>query len=246
MSRGLTDGEIKALFRQLVKAVGGVEAAGVELGVSHQRVSVLQSPAAADMPTVRQIIALEVVAKAPVVSGPWFRAIKGQDEDCVTVRIRMVWTPSLLATLRAWREQGHGLAPIARALQAEPVDVDRALWALVGRTPVEAARALAPGQAMMTRLLAERAGRVVTFEALHEASRALPGLGRRDELADPRRAILVQMHQVRRRLTARGLDAGIRNVWGQGYRLSADGAARLRAVLATDFSPPQHPQERHP
>ena len=41
MSRMIETGEVKALFRQLVKAVGGVDAAAVELDISHQRVSFL-------------------------------------------------------------------------------------------------------------------------------------------------------------------------------------------------------------
>lgn len=85
MSRALTDGELKALFRQLVKAAGGVEACGVELGVKHQRISLLQSPTAPDMPTLRQIMALEVVAEAPVVSGAMARAIKGEAVEIVSL-----------------------------------------------------------------------------------------------------------------------------------------------------------------
>lgn len=84
MSRALTDGEIKALFRQLVKAAGGVEACGIELGISHQRVSVMQSPNTPDLPTLRQIMCLEVVAKSPIVSGAMARAIEGEEEACLT------------------------------------------------------------------------------------------------------------------------------------------------------------------
>ena len=85
MSRALTDGEVKALFRQLVKAAGGVEACGVELGVKHQRVSLLQSQTAPDMPNLRQIMALEVVAQSPIVSGAMARAIKGEAVEIVSL-----------------------------------------------------------------------------------------------------------------------------------------------------------------
>lgn len=84
MSRAITDGEIKALFRQLVKAAGGVEAAGVELGCSHQRVSLLQSVAAPDLPNLRQILTLEAVVGRAVVTGAAARAIEGECDDSVT------------------------------------------------------------------------------------------------------------------------------------------------------------------
>ena len=83
-ARALEPGEIKALFRQLVKAVGGVQAAGVELGVSHQRVSVLQNPANPDLPTLVQVLALEVVAGRPIVTGAAARAISGAADDSMT------------------------------------------------------------------------------------------------------------------------------------------------------------------
>jgi len=84
MSRALTDGEIKALFWQLVKAVGGVEAAGIFLGIKHQRVSLMQSPGNADIPSLRQIMALEVVAKQPIVSSAMAQAIKGEVDESLT------------------------------------------------------------------------------------------------------------------------------------------------------------------
>lgn len=84
MSRILTDGEIKALWRQLVKAAGGVEAAGVELGIKHQRVSLMQSPRSPDIPNIRQIMALEVVAGQPIVTGAMARAITGEADESLT------------------------------------------------------------------------------------------------------------------------------------------------------------------
>jgi hypothetical protein len=81
-ARALTLGEVKAHFRQLVKAAGGVEACGIELGVSHQWISELQNPNKPEaLPTFMQIMALEVVAKQDIVTGAASRAIKGQATD---------------------------------------------------------------------------------------------------------------------------------------------------------------------
>lgn len=65
----ITPGQVKGLFFHLVKAVGGVEAAGAFLGVSHQRVSTLQNVNHADMPTILQVVALEQAAGQSVVLG---------------------------------------------------------------------------------------------------------------------------------------------------------------------------------
>lgn len=119
MSRALTDGEVKALFRQLVKAAGGVDAAGVELGVSHQRVSILQSPSAADLPTLRQIMCLEVVAGADIVSGAMSRAIKGEVDDCLTGAMVDAVTAGAeaLGAVHAMEADGERTAAEIRAVQ---------------------------------------------------------------------------------------------------------------------------------
>ena len=77
MPRALEEGELKALVRQLVKAAGGVEACGVLLGVSHQRVSQLQNPNHPDQMTFLQIAKLECVAERAIVSGAQVRAVEG-------------------------------------------------------------------------------------------------------------------------------------------------------------------------
>ncbi len=87
MKRALTDGEIKALFRQLVKAAGGVEACGVELHVAHQRVSLLQSINAPDMPTFRQIMALEAVVGRAIVTGAAARAVEGEEDESLALAV---------------------------------------------------------------------------------------------------------------------------------------------------------------
>lgn len=81
MSRPLTPGEVKALWRQLVKAAGGVEAAAVELGIKHQRVSLLQSPTASDMPTFAQIMCLEAVVGRAIITGAAARAVEGEADE---------------------------------------------------------------------------------------------------------------------------------------------------------------------
>ena len=97
MSRALTDGEIKALFRQLVKAAGGVEAAAVELGCKHQRVSLLQSPNAPDLPAFRQILTLEAVVGRAIVTGSAARAIEGEADD----NLKDATVEAVLATTEA-------------------------------------------------------------------------------------------------------------------------------------------------
>ncbi len=72
---------MKALWRQLVKAAGGVEAAAVELGIKHQRVSLLQSPTAPDMPTFAQIMCLEAVVGRAVITGAAARAVEGEADE---------------------------------------------------------------------------------------------------------------------------------------------------------------------
>lgn len=77
MSDPVLPAYVKGLFHQLVKAVGGVEAAGAFLGVSHQRISQLQTTTCADMPTVMQIVALESACGLPVVTGALCRRLTG-------------------------------------------------------------------------------------------------------------------------------------------------------------------------
>lgn len=70
-------GELKALVRQLVKAAGGVDACGIELGVSAERVSQYQRPGCADQMPVLFICRLETVAGRPIVTGALARASEG-------------------------------------------------------------------------------------------------------------------------------------------------------------------------
>jgi hypothetical protein len=87
MSRLQETQEVKALFKMLVGAVGGVEAAGVHLGVSHQRVSQLYSLNNEDEPAYRQIRVLEVAAGQAVVTGAHVKAVRGDEADCITAAV---------------------------------------------------------------------------------------------------------------------------------------------------------------
>lgn len=73
----ITPAFIKGHFHHLVRAVGGTEAAGVYLGVSHQRVSQLQSVHSADMPTILQVLTLEQAVGRSVVFSALARAVEG-------------------------------------------------------------------------------------------------------------------------------------------------------------------------
>lgn len=87
MSRFQDTGEVKALFRLLVKAAGGIEAAAVELGISFQRVSFYQSPSNIEEPPYRHIRALEAVVGTAIVTGSHVRAVQGAPEDCVKAAV---------------------------------------------------------------------------------------------------------------------------------------------------------------
>lgn len=75
-SRAVEAGELKALVRQLVKAAGGVEACGVELGVSAERVSQYQRPSSEDQMPLLMINRLEAVVGRAVVTGALAAAVE--------------------------------------------------------------------------------------------------------------------------------------------------------------------------
>lgn len=68
----------KVLFMTLVRLIGGCDAAGAMLGISHQRVSQLQSLNHADMPTLMQVHILEMALGQPIVSGALARLAVGR------------------------------------------------------------------------------------------------------------------------------------------------------------------------
>jgi hypothetical protein len=75
----MTPARVKSLVFQLVKAAGGVEASGAVLGVSHQRVSQLQSLNHADMPTLMQVITLEAFVGHPILTAALAASITSTD-----------------------------------------------------------------------------------------------------------------------------------------------------------------------
>jgi hypothetical protein len=120
MSRILTDGEVKALFRQLVQAAGGVEACAVELGMrGHQRIVVMQDVKKPDMPNLRQIMALEVVAQSPIVSGAMMRAIKGEADEVLAAAVveSVQASAEALGAVHAMEADGHRSEAEIRAVQ---------------------------------------------------------------------------------------------------------------------------------
>ena len=67
--------QIKALFMALVREAGGVDAAGMVLGISHQRVSQLQLLNNADMPTLMHIVMLEHAVGQAIVTGALAKSV---------------------------------------------------------------------------------------------------------------------------------------------------------------------------
>lgn len=119
MSRPLSSGEVKALWRQLVKAAGGVEAAAVELGIKHQRVSLLQSPSAPDMPSFMQIMSLEAVVGRDIITGAASRAIKGEDDEAVQAAVveAVQASAAALGAVHAMDADGHRTEAEVREVQ---------------------------------------------------------------------------------------------------------------------------------
>lgn len=144
MSRLQETSEVKALFKMLVAAVGGVEAAGVHLGVSHQRVSQLYSLSNDDEPSYRHIRVLEVAAGQAVVTAAHVKAVRGGEADSISTAV----VESVSATSVALRLV-HDMDADGRRDQAEIQAVRQA--ATVAReavTRLEAkAATLTPGAA---------------------------------------------------------------------------------------------------
>lgn len=80
-ARAVTPGELKALVRLLIKAVGGVEAAAIILDKSTGRIGQLQDVNLPDQMTALQISQLEAVAGRAIVTGAIARAAEGAGAD---------------------------------------------------------------------------------------------------------------------------------------------------------------------
>ncbi|PZU71671.1 MAG: hypothetical protein DI531_15515 [Brevundimonas sp.] len=70
--------ELKALFGQLVDAVGTQEAAATFLGVSRQRIGQLISTGTGDLPTFAQVFKLEQVVGHSIVFAAFARRVDGE------------------------------------------------------------------------------------------------------------------------------------------------------------------------
>lgn len=73
-------GLVKALYHELVRRCGGIDAVGVKLGITHQRVSQLQNPNYTEhVPTLVNILPLEHWLGEPIVTGGLANAIRRDD-----------------------------------------------------------------------------------------------------------------------------------------------------------------------
>ncbi|HEY1071486.1 hypothetical protein [Brevundimonas sp.] len=98
--RELNPTHIKALFDQLVAAVGTQDAAAVFLGISRQRVGQLISTTNNDLPTVMQIAKLEQVCGQSLVFGTLAREVEG-DPAADTLAAAVLSTAASSAALTA-------------------------------------------------------------------------------------------------------------------------------------------------
>jgi hypothetical protein len=126
----VTAGQIKGLFYHLVRRVGGVEAAGAFLGVSHQRVSTLQNVNQPDMPTLLQVAILERAIGQSVVFAALARYATGAPDasDCAVTEACEVTEASarLLHLVRTAAPQRE-IEAAALAVQREAQDVPHAV-----------------------------------------------------------------------------------------------------------------------
>ncbi|WP_332657334.1 hypothetical protein [Brevundimonas sp.] len=80
--------ELKALFDQLVSAVGTQDAAATFLGVSRQRVGQLISTSNNDLPTWAQVAKLEAVCGQSIVFGALARKVEaGAAQDALAASV---------------------------------------------------------------------------------------------------------------------------------------------------------------
>lgn len=126
--RAIEPGELKALVRQLVKAVGGVEACGIELSVSAERVSQWQRIEHPDQMSMLNISRLEAVVGRPIVTGVAARAAEGSavDEAMLASAVdAMSSAASLVALVHAMEADGHRTEAEKRAARDATQDLLR-------------------------------------------------------------------------------------------------------------------------
>jgi hypothetical protein len=125
----LTAAQLKGLFHQLVRAAGGVEAAGAVLGVSHQRVSQLQSVAGDQLPNVLQIVSLESFVGQPIVTGFLARLCEdsGATSDPVKEAVEVVGAAAEVIDLVSRKAAPKDIAAAIVRLKDEADDVTHAV-----------------------------------------------------------------------------------------------------------------------
>lgn len=106
--RELNPTEIKALFDQLVTAVGTHDAASTFLGISRQRVGQLISTANNDLPTLAQVFKLEQVCGQSIVLAAMARMVDGDASgDTMAAAVQATTASSAaLATIHAAAADG--------------------------------------------------------------------------------------------------------------------------------------------
>lgn len=109
MQHDFEPSELKALFDQLVSAVGTHEAAATFLGISRQRVGQLISLGNADLPTWGQVAKLESVVGVSIVFGALARRVEGdRAADAMAAAVETTSSQSgTLETIFAARADGH-------------------------------------------------------------------------------------------------------------------------------------------
>jgi len=101
--------ELKALFGQLVDAVGTQEAAATFLGVSRQRIGQLISTGTGDLPTWAQVFKLEQVVGHSIVFAAYARRVDGE-----------AGTGALAASVASTAAASHALS-VVHAAKADGV-----------------------------------------------------------------------------------------------------------------------------
>lgn len=125
----VTPAQIKGLFFHLVGKVGGVVPAGAYLGVSHQRVSILQSVNHPDMPSLMQVVTLERVVGQDIVTGALSRAATGKP-DTGEVLDEVMDAHAALANLQESIRKGKPHREQRAALIRTEAEVDQVAAAL--------------------------------------------------------------------------------------------------------------------
>lgn len=128
----LTHGEVKGQFHHLVQAVGGTMAAAAFLGVSHQRVSAMQSIQHPDaMPSIMQVFALEQALGKSILFSALADRISGvsrRNDPLKEAGDVMVAGAEVFDAIRTGKDR-RAIAGAVAKLEREVADVGQALIA---------------------------------------------------------------------------------------------------------------------